>query len=183
VLLGFAVPVVRRRPGAGPGLAEHFEHRWRPLSAGVAVPIFAFLSAGVAVGGATGLATALTDRISVGIVLGLLLGKTVGVFAATYLVARFTRANLDEGLAWIDVLGLAILAGIGFTVSLLIGKLAFGEGSVADDHVKVAVLTGSLVAALVAGVVLRLRDRAYRQIAEAEAVDRDHDGIPDVYQA
>jgi NhaA family Na+:H+ antiporter len=182
VLLGFAVPVVRRRPGAGPGLAEHFEHRWRPVSAGVAVPVFAFLSAGVAVGGADGLVASLTDRVSVGIVLGLLLGKTAGVFTATYLVARFTRASLDEGLAWIDVFGLAILAGIGFTVSLLIGELAFGEGSVRNDHVKVAVLTGSLVSALVAGVVLRLRDRTYRRICETEAADRDHDGIPDVYQ-
>jgi NhaA family Na+:H+ antiporter len=182
VLLGFAVPVARRRAGAGPGLAEHFEHRWRPLSAGVAVPIFAFFSAGVAVGGAHGLVVSLTDRVSVGIVLGLLLGKTAGVFTATYLVARFTRANLDEGLAWIDVFGVAILAGIGFTVSLLIGELAFGPGSVRDDHVKVAVLTGSLVSALVAGVVLRLRDRTYRRICETEAVDRDRDGVPDVYQ-
>ncbi|MCW2566505.1 MAG: putative sodium/proton antiporter [Mycobacterium sp.] len=182
VLLGFAVPVIRRRPGAGPGLAEHFEHRWRPLSAGVAVPVFAFFSAGVAVGGGAGLAVALTDRVSVGIVLGLLLGKTAGVFTATYLVARFTRANLDEGLAWVDVLGLAILAGIGFTVSLLIGELAFGTGSAADDHVKVAVLTGSLLSALVASVVLRLRDRTYRLISEAEVADIDGDGIPDVYQ-
>jgi NhaA family Na+:H+ antiporter len=182
VLLGFAVPVVRRRPGAGPGLAEHFEHRWRPLSAGVAVPVFAFFSAGVAVGGASGLVESLSDRVSLGIVLGLLVGKTAGVFGATYLVARFTRARLGEGLAWLDVFGLAILAGIGFTVSLLIGELAFGAGSARDDHVKVAVLTGSLVSALVASVVLRLRDRAYRRIAEIETADRDRDGIPDVYQ-
>jgi NhaA family Na+:H+ antiporter len=182
VLLGFAVPVVRRRPGAGPGLAEHFEHRWRPLSAGVAVPVFAFFSAGVAVGGASGLVESLSDRVSLGIVLGLLVGKTAGVLGATYLVARFTRAQLGEGLAWLDVFGLAILAGIGFTVSLLIGELAFGAGSARDDHVKVAVLTGSLVSALVAGVVLRLRDRAYRRIAEIETADRDRDGIPDVYQ-
>jgi NhaA family Na+:H+ antiporter len=182
VLLGFAVPVIRRSPGDGPGLAEHFEHRWRPLSAGVAVPVFAFFSAGVAVGGVSGLADSLTDRVSLGIVLGLLVGKTAGVFTATYLVARFTRAHLDEGLAWIDVFGLAILAGIGFTVSLLIGELAFGEGSARDDHVKVAVLTGSLVSALVASVVLRMRDRAYRRIRARETVDADRDGIPDVYQ-
>jgi NhaA family Na+:H+ antiporter len=176
------VPVIRRSPGDGPGLAEHFEHRWRPLSAGVAVPVFAFFSAGVAVGGVSGLADSLTDRVSLGIVLGLLVGKTAGVFTATYLVARFTRAHLDEGLAWIDVFGLAILAGIGFTVSLLIGELAFGEGSARDDHVKVAVLTGSLVSALVASVVLRMRDRAYRRIRARETVDADRDGIPDVYQ-
>jgi NhaA family Na+:H+ antiporter len=74
-----------------------------------------------------------------------------------------------------------VLAGIGFTVSLLIGELAFGPGSERDDHVKVAVLTGSLLAAALAAVVLLLRDRAHRRICEAEAVDTDRDGVPDVY--
>jgi NhaA family Na+:H+ antiporter len=186
VLLGFAVPVVRSAraggPDAGPGLAEHFEHRWRPVSAGLAVPVFAFFSAGVTVGGLTGLGTALRDPVALGVVLGLVVGKPVGIFAATFLVARFTRAHLDEGLAWVDVLGLAVLAGIGFTVSLLIGELAFGAGSSRDAHVKVAVLTGSFCAALLATVVLRLRNRAYRRLAQAEAVDLDTDGVPDVYQ-
>ncbi|HEY2725480.1 MAG TPA: Na+/H+ antiporter NhaA, partial [Pseudonocardiaceae bacterium] len=186
VLLGFAVPVVRSEraggPEAGPGLAEHFEHRWRPISAGVAVPVFAFFAAGVSIGGLGGLTTALTDRVAVGVVLGLVVGKTIGILAATYLVARYTEASLDEGLAWIDVLGLAVLGGIGFTVSLLIGELSFGVGSVRDEHVKVAVLTGSLLAALLASGVLRLRNRTYRRIEEAETLDRDHDGIPDVFE-
>jgi NhaA family Na+:H+ antiporter len=180
VLLGFAVPVIRSQhaggPDAGRGLAEHFEHRWRPISAGLAVPVFAFFSAGVAIGGAGGLTTALTDRVAVGIVLGLVVGKTIGIMAATYLVARFTRASLAEGLAWVDVLGLAILAGIGFTVSLLIGELAFGAGSERDEHVKIAVLTGSLLAALLASVVLRLRNGTYRRLEAAEIADRDNDG-------
>lgn len=186
VLLGFAVPVLRSKraggPDAGPGLAEHFEHRWRPLSAAVAVPVFAFFSAGVTIGGLNGLTDALSDRAAVGIVIGLVVGKPLGIMTATYLVARFTRATLDDGLAWVDVLGLAVLAGIGFTVSLLIGELAFGTGSTRDDHVKIAVLTGSLLAALLAAVALRLRSRVYRRIQEAETVDRDHDGIPDIYQ-
>jgi NhaA family Na+:H+ antiporter len=79
-------------------------------------------------------------------------------------VSRFTRAELDEDLSWLDVVGLAILAAIGFTVSLLIGELAFGVGSERDEHVKVAVLTGSLTAALLAAVVLRLRSRAYARL-------------------
>jgi NhaA family Na+:H+ antiporter len=149
VALGFAVPA--------PGLAEHFEHRFRPLSAGVAVPVFAFLSAGVAIGGLDGLATALSDPISLGIVFGLVVGKPLGIMAATWLVARFTRASLGEGLGWIDVAGLSVLAGIGFTVSLLIGELSFGGARQA--HVKVAVLAGSLVAAVLATVILRLRRR------------------------
>jgi Na+:H+ antiporter, NhaA family len=186
VLLGFAVPVVRSQaaggPDAGPGMAEHFEHRFRPLSAGFAVPVFAFFSAGVTVGGLTGLRTSLTDSVALGIVVALVAGKTIGITAATWLVSRFTRAELDEDLGWPDVLGLALLGGIGFTVSLLIGELAFGAGSERDEHVKVGVLLGTLAAALLATVVLRLRNRRYRQICEAEAVDADADGVPDVYQ-
>ncbi|MFI1990974.1 Na+/H+ antiporter NhaA [Actinoplanes sp. NPDC020271] len=181
VLLGFAVPVLRS-PGAGdgPGLAEHFEHRFRPISAGIAVPVFALMSAGVAI---SGLSAVFTDPIAVGVMLGLVLGKPIGILLATWLTARFTRAELDTGLAWIDVAGLAVLSGIGFTVSLLIGELAFGNNSGADDRVKVAVLLGSLIAAVLAAVVLRARDRTYRRIHEAEQVDHDNDDIPDVYQS
>jgi NhaA family Na+:H+ antiporter len=182
VLLGFAVPVIRRSAGPGPGLAEHFEHRFRPLSAGVAVPVFAFFAAGVSVAGAGGLGASLGDSVAVGIVVGLVVGKTVGVLGSTWLVQRFTRAQLAEGLSWWDVLGLALLAGIGFTVSLLIGELAFGAGSERDEHVKIGVLVGSLVSALLATVVLRLRNRHYRRICAEEQVDADADGIPDVYQ-
>lgn len=186
VLLGFAVPVVRSRaaggPEAGPGLAEHFEHRFRPVSAGFAVPVFAFFAAGVTVGGLSGLAEALEDRVALGIVAGLVVGKAVGILGTTWLVARFTRAQLDEGLTWWDVLGVAVLGGIGFTVSLLIGDLAFGAGSERDEHVKVGVLTGSVLASLLASVLLRARNRAYRRIHELETADDDADGIPDVYQ-
>ncbi|WP_435205117.1 Na+/H+ antiporter NhaA [Micromonospora sp. bgisy143] len=183
VVLAFAVPVLRSRSaGPGPGLAEHFEHRFRPISAGFAVPVFALMSAGVAVGGLAGLAQAFSDPIAVGIMLGLVVGKPLGILLATWLVARITRAELDTGLAWIDVAGLAVLSGIGFTVSLLIGELAFGIGSDADGRVKIAVLAGSLIAAALATIILRMRDRAYRQILETEQVDRDHDNVPDVYQ-
>ena len=186
MLLGFAVPVIRSEraggPDAGPGLAEHFEHRFRPLSAGVAVPIFAFFAAGVSIGGLGGLGEALSDRIAIGIVAGLVIGKVVGIFGATYLVARFTRATLDDELSWVDVLGLSLLAGVGFTVSLLIGELAFGVGSTRDDLVKIGVLAGSLLAALLAAVVLRLRNRTYRKLCEREARDVDADGVPDIYE-
>ena len=186
VLLGFAVPVLRSRkaggPQAGPGLAEHFEHRFRPISAGFAVPVFALMSAGVTIGGFGGLTSALRDPVAVGIVVALLVGKPVGITAATWLVARFTRAKIDAGLAWIDVVGVSVLGGIGFTVSLLIGELAFGAGSERDDRVKVAVLAGSLAAAGCAAIVLRLRNRTYRRIHEAEQIDSDDDDVPDLYQ-
>jgi NhaA family Na+:H+ antiporter len=186
VLLAFTVPVVRSQaaggPDAGPGLAEHLEHRIRPISAGIAVPLFAFFAAGVTIGGLSGLVDSLSDPVAVGIVVGLVAGKTIGITLATWLVSRFTRAQLDESLGWPDVIGLAMLAGIGFTVSLLIGALAYGEGSVRDEHVKVGVLVGTVTAAVLASVVLRLRDRRYRLIAEEEARDADADGVPDVYQ-
>ena len=186
VLLGFAVPVVRSDaaggPDAGPGLAEHFEHRFRPLSAGFAVPVFAFFAAGVTVGGLSGLGDSLADPVAIGIVVGLLVGKPLGILAATWLLARFTRADLDPDIAWIDVLGLSVLAGIGFTVSLLIGELAFGVGSERDEHVKVAVLVGSVLAAAVAGAFLRSRSRRYAAVAARERTDADADGVPDVYQ-
>ncbi|TLW95121.1 Na+/H+ antiporter NhaA [Saccharomonospora piscinae] len=186
VLLGLAVPVIRSQaaggPDAGPGLAEHFEHRFRPLSAGVAVPVFALTAAGVQVGGWSGLTSALTDPIAMGIMLGLVVGKSVGILGTTWLVSKLTHAKLAEGLKWIDAVGISFLAGIGFTVSLLIGELAFGEGSDADDVVRVAILTGSLAAAVLGTIVLRIRNRTYRRIHEEETVDANKDGVPDVYE-
>lgn len=186
VLLGFTVPVVRSAagggPGAGPGMAEHLEHLVRPISAGVAVPVFAFFAAGVDVGGLSGLRDALTDPIALGIVTGLVVGKTVGIAGSTWLLATFTRADLDDELSWVDVVGMAMLAGIGFTVSLLIGELAFGPDTPQDDHVKVGVLVGSLLATALAAGVLRTRNRVYRRLCEEESIDADADGVPDVYQ-
>ena len=181
VLLGFAVPVRRRDGGPGRGLAEHFEHRMRPLSAAVAVPVFAFFSAGVSVAGAGGLA-AFGERVTLGVVIGLVVGKTIGILGSTWLLARFTHAELADELSWWDVLGLALLGGVGFTVSLLVGELAFGASSPRDDLVKIGVLAGSLLAAALATVVLRIRNRVYRRMAEEEQRDTDRDGIPDVYQ-
>ncbi|MGK8486890.1 Na+/H+ antiporter NhaA [Nocardia asiatica] len=188
VLLGFTVPVLHQprdddpRNPARRGLAEQFEHRLRPISAAVAVPVFAFLAAGVTIGGLSGLVESLTDRVTLGIAVGLVCGKAFGILATTYLTAKLTRAELDTDLRWIDVAGVALLGGIGFTVSLLIGELAFADDPSREDHVRIGVLIGTLTAALLAAMVLRLRNRTYRRIAEAETRDDDNDGIPDVYQ-
>jgi NhaA family Na+:H+ antiporter len=185
VLLGFTVPVLRSEkaggPDAGPGLAEHFEHLMRPVSAGFAVPVFAFFAAGVTFGGYDGLVTALSDPIALGIVCGLVVGKAVGIFGTTRLLAAATRASLDSSLRWIDVFGVSLLAGIGFTVSLLIGDLAYGTGSARQDIVKVGVLAGSLLAAFLAAILLRIRNRHYRRVFELETADADRDGVPDIY--
>ncbi|MFC7548900.1 Na+/H+ antiporter NhaA [Plantactinospora sp. GCM10030261] len=180
VLLGFVVPVSARGTRTG-GLAEHLEHRWRPISAGFAVPIFAFFAAGVTLRGAD-LGQLVGDPVVLGVLLGLVVGKVVGILGATWLVARFSRADLDGGITWVDLLGVALLGGIGFTVSLLIGELAFGTGSERDAEVKAAVLAGSLVSAGLATLVLTRRNAVYRRIAEQESRDDDGDGVPDVYQ-
>jgi NhaA family Na+:H+ antiporter len=186
VLLAFSVPVLRSRanggPAAGPGLAETFEHRLRPLSAGVAVPVFAFFAAGVAVGGLSGIGAALSDPITIGIAAGLVLGKPVGIALATLVVGKLAGLPLTDELCWWDVIGLAMLGGVGFTVSLLISELAFGAGTPADSNAKVGILLGSLAAALLSATVLRIRNTVYRRIAMSDELDSDYDGVPDVYE-
>jgi NhaA family Na+:H+ antiporter len=182
VMLAFAVPV--RPPqgsDAGHGLAGILEHRIRPFSAGVAVPVFAFFSAGVAVGGAAGFAAAVTSTVGLGVIVGLVVGKAIGITGATWLVTRLRHARLDPDLAWVDVFGLAVLGGIGFTVSLLVSELSFGQGTPHDDIGKVAILTASVLAALLASVVLGLRNRHYRAVEAAEQEDADRDGTPDAF--
>jgi len=186
VLLGFAVPVrprkIEGKDDNRPGMAERFEHHWRPISAGVAVPLFALLSAGVVIGGWSGLQSALTDPIAIGVIAGLVVGKPIGILISTFLTSKITRRPLQKGLTWPDLTGVALLGGIGFTVSLLIGELAFGGNSAADDHVKIAVLAGSVAAAVLAAILLRARNRRYRSMWEEENIDQDHDGIPDIYE-
>ncbi|MFJ2025715.1 Na+/H+ antiporter NhaA [Streptomyces sp. NPDC087897] len=170
-----------RREGEEHSPGEHIEHLVRPLSAGVAVPLFALFSAGVALNG-DALAGVFTRPETLGVVLGLVVGKTVGIFGGTYLAARFTKAELNKDLAWADVFAVASLAGIGFTVSLLIGELAFEGDPEMVNEIKAAVLLGSLIAATLAGVLLRIRVRKYRALYEAEELDEDASGIPDVYE-
>jgi NhaA family Na+:H+ antiporter len=132
------------------------------------VPVFALLAAGVAVD-AAGLRALATDPVPLGIVLGLVVGKAVGVFGGTWVTARFTRASLSDDLSWWDVLGVSLLGGVGFTVALLIGELAFEGDAAAVSQVKAAVLVGSLIAAALAAAVLAVRNGVYRRIDQESA--------------
>ncbi|MFE1197871.1 Na+/H+ antiporter NhaA [Streptomyces olivaceoviridis] len=169
------------REGEERSPGERIEHLVRPLSAGLAVPLFALFSAGVSISGGA-LGDLFTRPETLGVVLGLVVGKAAGIFGGTWLTVRFTRAQLSEDLAWADVFAVATLAGIGFTVSLLIGELAFEGDAVLTDEVKAAVLTGSLIATACATVLLKLRNAKYRRLCEEEERDEDLDGIPDVYE-
>ncbi len=93
----------------------------------------------------------------VGVVLGLVVGKPIGVFGGAFLVTRVTRAQLSPSLSWRDIVGVAVLAGVGFTVSLLVSDLSFGGA--ARDAAKTAVLAGSLVSAVLGALLLGHRDR------------------------
>ncbi|MFB8268906.1 Na+/H+ antiporter NhaA [Streptomyces sp. NPDC055955] len=170
-----------RRDGEEHSPGEHIEHLVRPFSAGLAVPLFALFSAGVAVSGSA-LTDVFTKPETLGVVLGLVVGKAVGIFGGTWLTARFTRASLSDELAWPDVFAVASLAGIGFTVSLLIGELAFTGNPLLTDEIKASVLMGSLIAAVLSSVLLKIRNAKYRAMCTEEERDEDLDGIPDIYE-
>jgi NhaA family Na+:H+ antiporter len=171
VVLGLTVPVLRSRAEDSriQPLEKVMEHQIRPFSAGFAVPVFALFSAGVSIGGGDALWGALTDPVTIGGVLGLVAGKPLGIVGGTWLVTRFTRAELDESVAWADIVGVGLLAGIGFTVSLLVAELSFPNQPLVTDHAKLGVLAASLMASLLAAVVLTVRNRRYRALEE-EAV-------------
>jgi NhaA family Na+:H+ antiporter len=152
---------VRPDEGEEHSPAERLEHNLRPLSAGVAVPVFALFAAGVPLtaGSVRGLTT---DVAAVAVVAGLVLGKFVGVLGGSWLTARLTRAELSPELRWADIAAVATLSGIGFTVSLLIAELAFYADPTRLEHVKLAVLVASVTASLLAAVQLWARNRFHR---------------------
>ena len=137
--------------------AERLEHRLVPISAGVAVPFFALLAAGVVIDGGSDF---FSDPVVLGVALGLVVGKPAGVMAGTWVVTRFTRAELNAEITWREIFGVAILSGVGFTVALLVADLSF-DGDQAEGA-KTAVLMGSLVAAVLASLILGRRNRTLR---------------------
>jgi NhaA family Na+:H+ antiporter len=152
---------VRPDPGEEESPGHRAEHAIRPISAGFAVPVFAFFAAGVSLssGSVDGI---LSNPVAIGVFLGLVVGKPIGVFVTAWLTARFTRARLSEDILWSDVLAVGYLAGIGFTVSLLIGELAFYQDEGLLSAAKLAILTASAVSAVLATVALVSRNRHYR---------------------
>jgi NhaA family Na+:H+ antiporter len=173
------------RSSVGPGETEspvdRLQRMLLPLSAGLCVPLFAFFAAGVDLR-STGLIDALSNPVAIGIMAGLVIGKPLGVVLTAWVMARFTRARLSAAIGWQDVMAVGMLAGIGFTVALLITELAYPGGTGLLDSAKTAVFAASVVSALLASIVLIARSRHYRRRAALEEADLDGDGIPDVYQ-
>jgi Na+:H+ antiporter, NhaA family len=143
VALGLATPAL---PVGGRPVLEQLERRLHPLSSYLVIPLFALANAGVPLG-ADALGRAVRSPVAWGVALGLLAGKVLGVAGASLAAVRLRLGALPEDLTMRDVLGLAALAGIGFTVSLFIAELAF-SGSDLVDLAKVGILAGSLVSGL-----------------------------------
>ena len=144
-------------PGEREAPAERLQHRIHPISAGFCVPVFAFTAAGVSLAG-VGVGSALASPVAIGVILGLVVGKPVGIVLTSWIVARFTRASLAPTIRWADVTAVGILAGIGFTVALLIAELAFDQ-SAQLASAKLAILVASVAAGLLAAGVLAVRGR------------------------
>jgi Na+:H+ antiporter, NhaA family len=161
VITALAVPVAR--PGGGSPLqdAQHVLHPWVTF---FILPAFAFANAGVSLAGVT--PATLLAPVTLGVALGLVAGKAVGVFGATWLMVRSGLAPMPSSANWAQVLGVSVLCGIGFTMSLFIGGLAFeGQAANYETQVKLGVLCGSLVAATLGSALLW---RAGRQGAQAQ---------------
>jgi NhaA family Na+:H+ antiporter len=167
VALGLVIPATSRR-GRRKSPVEYWEHRVGPTSSLVAIPVFAFFAAGVTLSG-DAVRAAAGDPVAMGVALGLMVGKPLGIFLAALGVAAFTRARLNPGLSWWDIAAIAGTAGIGFTVSLLIGDLAYGSDPERASHVKAAVLVASTVAAAGGGFLLWWRDRQHRSRPKSAA--------------
>jgi Na+:H+ antiporter, NhaA family len=154
IALAFLTPIrPRNAETEAPGVI--LEHRLHPISAGFVVPVFALAAAGITL---TAVGDALSDPVAHGVVVGLLIGKPLGVFGASWLAVRLGVAELPSGVTWADILPVAVLCGIGYTVSLLVSRLAFADAQ-AEGRAAAAVLVASVAASLVAIILLRGRAR------------------------
>ncbi len=155
ILLGLLTPV-RPRAGEDHSASERLEHRLHPISAGFAVPVFALAATGITLAAA---GDAVSDRIAVGVFAGLLIGKVIGIYGAARVAVRFGFGTLPDDVTWADMFPVAVLGAIGYTVSLLIARLAFSDAA-AVERSAASVLAASVVASLVALVLLRRQGRS-----------------------
>ncbi|MGI8597363.1 MAG: Na+/H+ antiporter NhaA [Thermoleophilaceae bacterium] len=152
ILLGLLTPV-RPRAGEDESPVERLEHRLHPVSAGVVVPLFALAAAGIPLAAAS---SAVTELLAIGIFAGLVVGKTIGILGGAGLSLRLGLGTLPDDVRWGDLLPVAVLGGIGYTVSLLIVRLSLPDVA-AQESAGAAVLAGSAVASVVALLLLRRR--------------------------
>jgi len=177
IVLALLTPV-RPRPGEADAAGVRMEHRVHPISAGLAVPVFALAAAGISLGA---VGDAIHDEIAVAVFAGLLLGKVIGILGGAGLAVALRVGVLPDEVSWWDVVPVAMLGAIGYTVSLLISRIAL-EDPAAQERAAAAVLVASIVAALTALALLRsTRRRALAQQAVRDS-DSSSPGTPDAGQ-
>ncbi|AOA08542.1 MULTISPECIES: Na+/H+ antiporter NhaA [Pseudomonas] len=151
VTLAFCIPLRTKNSETSPLMT--IEHALHPWVAYAILPLFAFANAGVSLSGVS--LHSFVSHVPMGIAAGLLIGKTLGVFGLTWIAIKTGMAALPAGANWGQVFGVAILCGIGFTMSLFVGSLAFVAGSDYVGMDRMGILTGSILAALLGyGVTL-----------------------------
>ena len=153
VMLGLTIPLNIKEADTNYAPLKKLERALHPLVSYLILPIFAFVNSGVDLHGMN-IGTFL-HPVSIGIILGLVVGKQLGVFAATYLSVVSGMAKLPENTNYMQFYGVAILCGIGFTMSLFIGNLSFEANASYLTQVKVGVLSGSLISAILGALVIR----------------------------
>lgn len=176
VLTAMMVPIKRTpgAPDAHDSPLHRLEHALAPWVAYAIVPLFGFANAGVSL---TGMSPAiLLAPLPLGIAAGLFLGKQIGIFGSIWIADRTGFAKRPHGASWVQLYGVAALAGIGFTMSLFIGGLAFPGDEGLVDKVKVGVLAGSLLSAMLGFVILRFAAR--KKIPRPAEPDGDLDVLP-----
>ncbi len=178
VAFGFLTRV-RLDPGERKAPADTLIHIIHPISAGIAIPVFALFAAGIDLR-ATGIIEPLQSPIAIGIMVGLVVGKPIGIVGMAWIMARFTRASLSPGITWRDVTAVGVLGGVGFTVALLISELGYADNVLYLENAKIAVLVGSVIAATIAAFTLLSRGRAYARMAAMEEVGQEPDAIENV---
>lgn len=136
---------------------DRWNHFWQPVSAGFVVPLFALFSAGVLLT-PDALRGMVTNPVGLGIIFGLVLGKPIGVFSGAWLTAKLTGTELADGLRWREVAAVSVLAGVGFTVAIFVSELSFTDPHLVE-MAKAAVLTASVVAALLGSLLLAGQSR------------------------
>jgi NhaA family Na+:H+ antiporter len=139
-------------------IVEWLEHLLHPWTSFVIVPLFALANAGIPLS-SEALSDAASSRITLGVVLGLVIGKTVGVTGFAWIAVRLRLGTLPEGTSWHGVLGVAVLAGIGFTVSIFVAGLAFEEELGLQNEAKIGILVASIAAAALGSLLLMRRAR------------------------
>lgn len=183
VLMGLSIPAIAAAKESKP-LTEFFGEKLDFWSSGIVLPIFAFFAAGVNIVDSGGLGDVFTHPVALAIYLALPVGKFIGIWGGTVLLTKVFRLRLGKGLLLADIAAVSLIAGIGFTVSLLIAQLSFDQSLDVAGYSRVAVIIGTLLSAVLGSIAVHIRSLAHANDApklhDATSDDIRLDGKPNL---